>query len=89
MRHFLNTGQNYVKAGTCDTAAKEWCVQLVCVQLICAFRSFFRELYMKVAVVLEHGTWREAVMHLPQLLGNTDVLQMCVVALTFGFYFYH
>lgn len=44
---------------------------------------------MKVAVVLECGIWREAVMHLPWLLGNTDVLQMCVVTLMFGFYFYH
>lgn len=71
------------------TAAKEWCFQLVCVQLMGASCSFLRELYMKIAVVLECGIWREAVMHLPWLLGNTDVLQMCVVALMFGFYFYH
>lgn len=71
------------------TAAKEWCFQLVCVQLMGASCSFLRELYMKIAMVLERGIWREAVMHLPWLLGNTDVLQMCVVALMFGFYFYH
>jgi len=35
-----------------------------------------------------HGSLR-SIVHLPRLLGNTDLLQMCAVALGFEFYFYH
>lgn len=86
MRHFLNTGQSYVKAGTCDNSS--WRVMhsaCLCSAHVC-FLFFFKSRIWKLQWFwnMERGC-----MQLPWLLGNTDVLQMCVVAPMFGFYFYH